>query len=176
MTPRTPHRATWRTRVAAALAALAMTSAVAVAAASPAQARDGSHFLRVKTPGNAQSVFISGRGWTAYDIIGEGYRTLYEQSIDTCYMYTGHNDGADWASVNSGLIAHTNQADGFQSVSDVDGAQRSNPAWTDGTALTVTTYGSRDCTSGQNGRWRNVRVPSDDLFYLWLDLTSLPQS
>ncbi|MFE3456225.1 hypothetical protein ACFXKD_01680 [Nocardiopsis aegyptia] len=169
-----PHRATWRTRAAAALAALAMTSAVAVAAAAPAQARDGHHFLRVKAPSGAQSVFVSGRGWTAYDIVGAGYRTLPEQSIDTCYMYR-QNTG-DWAGVNSGLIAHTNQADGIQSFHDVDGAQRSNPAWTDGTALTVTTYGSRDCTGGQNGRWRNVRVPSDDLVHLWLDLTGLPQS
>ena len=169
-----PHRATWRTRAAAALAALTMASAVALVAAAPAQARDGSHFLRVKATSDAQSVFVSGRGWTAYDIVGGGYRTLYEQSIDTCYMYR-QNTG-DWASVNSGLIAYTNQADGIQSFSDVDNAQRSNPAWTDGTTMTVTTYRSRDCTGGQNGRWRDVRVPSDDLTYIWLDLTSLPQS
>lgn len=172
----TPHRVTWRTRATAALAALAMASAATVVAAAPAHARDGSHFLRVKAPDTALSIFISGRGWTAYDIIGVGYRTLHEQPLDTCYTYTRYNNGIDWASVNSGLIAYTNQADGIQSTSDVNNAQRSNPAWTDGTDLTVTTYSSRDCTGGQNGRWRNVRVPSDDLTYIWLDLTSLPQS
>ncbi|MFI6576814.1 hypothetical protein ACIBFB_13510 [Nocardiopsis sp. NPDC050513] len=167
----TRGRARWLTRAVAALGTLALASGVAVATAETAQARDGSHFLRIRTSGNVNSVFVSGRGWTAYDIVGQGYSTLTTRGLDTCYMYVGDNSASPWVSVNSGLIAHTNQAPGIQSIAPVNGAQRSNPAWIDGTPLTITTYTSRDCTQGQTARYLDVRVPENDLVYTWTDLT-----
>ncbi|WP_326584614.1 hypothetical protein OG889_40230 [Streptomyces sp. NBC_00481] len=131
--------------------------------ASPAAALRGLHVMAMASRSEINSIFISGNGSARWrSPAGSG---TVEGNISACYMYRKQNTG-DWVR-QEGFQIYINQGGGKQGVGDE--YQQAWPNFSDGTAMTITTFKSNDCTFDLRQQ-RRLAVPSDNLTYFWVDI------
>ncbi|MFJ2110995.1 MULTISPECIES: hypothetical protein [unclassified Streptomyces] len=154
-----------RAAVAKSSALAAGLAVVALAAStSPASAANGFHQLALRSSTNVQSVYVTGVGisnWRA-----GGNRGTIRGPITVCYTYINRNNG-DWATLDTGLRAHTNEAPGSQGTGPNN--QISAVNWSDNVSMNVIAFTSRDCSNGEVTR-RTLTMPNSPLTNFWLDL------
>ena len=156
-----------RRLITSTVAAFAAVGAAAVAAVSiPAHAATATDFrsLTFQAPARVKSIAVTGTGHARWrvggDQTGEVGSIENPVSLDSCYTY---NDAHNGARVSDGkMYIYTNQAPGRQDptrvVADV---QTSFPLLLAGSAISVNTFASENCTSDLVKQFTDLTIPTE---------------